>query len=410
MKILVYEHVSGGGYAGQPLDPSVLSEGFAMLSCLAKDFKAAGHEVTVLLDARLSKFNASLDTDCIVRVFYAKENEELFEGAAKINDAVYVIAPETEQILQSFVDLEGKTGKLSLNCEAGAIHKITDKAVLYNSLKKNGLLTPQTLIFNVDDEHTNIHSEIKNKLGYPVVFKPVESTGCGGLSVVQEDSQIEAAVAKIKIVSSRKKFLVQEFIRGEPASVCLICAKDEALAISLNKQNVQLAPPDAASSYEGGVVPFYHPLRPETFATAEKVAMSLPGLRGYIGIDFVLTEGKPFVVDVNPRLTTSFVGLRGVAGFNVAEAIVNAVLKDKLPAPPENRDFSYFSKVKTANPSLQAFQKTTRTKGVISPPFPLDATSEAVSMVIGQGESMSEAHLRFEEAKKRLLNIIRRGK
>ena len=53
--------------------------------------------------------------------------------------------------------------------------------------------------------------------------------------------------------------------------------------------------------------------------------MSLPGLRGYIGIDFVLTEGKPFVVDVNPRLTTSFVGLRGVAGFNVAEAIVNAV-------------------------------------------------------------------------------------
>ena len=410
MKVLVYEHVSGGGYAGQPLDPSVLSEGFSMLSCLAKDFKAAEHEVTILLDARLSKFNPPLDADCIVPVFYSKKNEEMFEDAAKINDAVYVIAPETEQILQSFVDLGGKTGKLSLNCEADAICKITDKSVLYDSLKKNGLLTPETLIFNVDDESADINCEIKKKLGYPVVFKPLKSTSCGGLSVVQEDSQIDAAVAKIKTVTSLKKFLVQEFILGEAASVSLLCGKDRALAISLNKQNVQLAPPDAASSYEGGLVPFYHPLKPETFTIAEKVAMSFSGLRGYIGVDFVLTQDEPFVVDVNPRLTTSFIGLRGVAGFNVAEAMVNAVLKNKLPTLQEYRDFSYFSKVRTASPSLQACQKATRIKGVISPPFPLEATLEAVSMIIGQGESLSESRLRFEEAKKRLFDIIRRGK
>ena len=36
---------------------------------------------------------------------------------------------------------------------------------------------------------------------------------------------------------------------------------------------------------------------------------------------------RAFVVDVNPRLTTSYVGLRRVANFNVAEAMVNAVLK-----------------------------------------------------------------------------------
>ena len=95
MKILVYEHVSGGGYAGQDISPSVLSEGFGMLRCLVEDFKAAGHEVTVLLDARLSKLNPPIDADCIVPIFYPHEPEKFLISIAKINDAIYVIAPET---------------------------------------------------------------------------------------------------------------------------------------------------------------------------------------------------------------------------------------------------------------------------------------------------------------------------
>ncbi len=77
MKILVYEHVSGGGYAGQDISPSVLSEGFGMLRCLVEDFKAAGHEVTVLIDSRLSKLNPPIDADCIVPIFYPNEPEKI---------------------------------------------------------------------------------------------------------------------------------------------------------------------------------------------------------------------------------------------------------------------------------------------------------------------------------------------
>ena len=37
---------------------------------------------------------------------------------------------------------------------------------------------------------------------------------------------------------------------------------------------------------------------------------SFSGLRGYVGVDVVLGQDKLYVVDVNPRLTTSYVGLR----------------------------------------------------------------------------------------------------
>ncbi len=84
---------------------------------------------------------------------------------------------------------------------------------------------------------------------------------------------------------------------------------------------------------------------------------SFSGLRGYVGVDLVLAEDKPFVIDVNPRLTTSYVGLSGAAGFNVAEAMMNAVLKNKLPDRQENKGAVYFSKVKVSKPSISAFQK-----------------------------------------------------
>ena len=187
MKILLYEHVSGGGYAGKPLDLSVLSEGFGMLRCLAQDFKAAGHEVTVLLDERISKMKPPIAAKCIVPVFQAQEVEKSLVNAAKINDAVYVIAPETGLILQSLVALVEKTAKMSLNCEANAIGKISDKTVLHKTLRNNGLCTPETIAFGVENDLAQVKREIKSQLSYPVIVKPVDGVSCGGLSIVQED-------------------------------------------------------------------------------------------------------------------------------------------------------------------------------------------------------------------------------
>jgi len=410
LRLLVYEYVSGGGCAGQPISPSVLSEGFAMLRSIVSDFKSADHEVTVLLDTRLSKLNPPIVADYTIPIFYPQEAEKFLVNAAKINDAVYVIAPETGQTLQSIVELVEYIGKVSLNCDASAIQKVADKTVLYETLKKNGLSTPNTGVLNVDGGLAEVKQIIRSKFSYPVVFKPMDGVSCFGLSIVKEDAQVEKAVARIKAESAGMHFIVQEFIDGEAASVSVLCTGGKALAISLNKQNVKVAVPEAVSSYEGGTVPFDHPLKQEAFRVAENVVESFPGLRGYVGVDLVLVEDKPFVVDVNPRLTTSYVGLCRVASFNVAEALVNAVLKGKLSTKQEINGFVYFSKVETPKPTVSVFEKAAQIMEVVSPPFPLDDNEKACSLVAGQGESLDIARLRFEEAKKRLLNIISRGK
>ena len=121
MKVLVYEYVSGGGYAGKPVSPSVLSEGFAMLRALAGDFKAAGHAVATVLDSRLAEFNPPLEADCIARVESVAESEAAFEAAVGSVEAVYVVAPESGGVLESFVQKTERFRVASFNCNSAAI-------------------------------------------------------------------------------------------------------------------------------------------------------------------------------------------------------------------------------------------------------------------------------------------------
>ncbi len=407
MRIIIYEHVSGGGFAGQPIPTAVLAEGFGMLKTIVSDFKAAGHETTVFLDDRISKLNPPIAADLIVPIFYSHETENFLANIAKINDAVFIIAPETNHILQSLVELVEKTEKISLNCESGAIQKVADKIVLNKVLEKNKIPIPKTIVLDVTDDFAKVKESVKKVLQYPLIFKPVDGVGCGGLSKVEDEGQIVKAVERIKAEFFKDHFIVQECVEGEAASVSLLCTKDKALAISLNHQTIKFGSPEENSSYEGGAVPFNHSLKQDAFDVAEKVANCFEGLRGYVGVDLVLTNDKVFVVDVNPRLTTSYVGLSRVANFNVAQAVVNATLKEGLPTKPKTISYACFSKTITQSPTINAFEKIAQLTEVISPPFNVNDT--ACLLVIGHGDSLETARFSLEEAKKHVLNIISKG-
>ncbi len=401
MKVIVYEHVSGGGYCGRLIPPSFLAEGFAMLCSIVADFKAAGHTVTVLLDDRLSRLNPPIGADFVIPVFYSNEPQRFLISIAKINDATYVIAPESGKDLKTFVTLIEKTEKITLNCESETIGKVGDKAVLYEELEKTGFMVPKTLVL----ENDNAMQDILHEISYPLIFKPVDGVGACGLSIVREFSQVGRALLKMDKESTSKRFIVQEFIEGERVSVSLLSTGKRALAISLNKQNMTISGPDELSSYEGGVVPFEHPRKDDAFAVAEKVVELFPGLRGYVGVDLILTEKASFVVDVNPRLTTSFVGLHKVAGFNVAEALINSVLFGELPLKPEIYGVSCFSKQEMSTPTIEGYRRALNVNGMVSPPFPLLKNTKSCALVMGYGKSCKSACLRLEEAKKQLQDI-----
>lgn len=407
MDLLVYEHVAGGGFADEKIPTSALSEGYGMLTTLISDFKAAGYNVTTLLDSRLKASSPPIEADNIIPISSQEELDKALEKLPRAVDAVYTIAPESNDVLQRLVKTVEMSGGISLNCQVDAIDKASNKMTTYEILKKNGLRVPDTLTINVHENVKRIR-RMTSELKFPLVIKPLDGVGCSGLSVVQDENQIVVAVKRIKEESSNQYYIAQRFIQGVAASVSLISTGEEALPITLNKQKVNLAPPNSNSSYNGGIVPLSHLSEREALEAAQMAVKSLRGLRGYVGVDMVLTRNGPVVMEVNPRLTTSYVGLREVVDFNSAQAIIDAVLWQKLPENVQSSGYAFFSKVKVP-PTRQLFLETYRLKEVISPPFPIATDEPAYALLATHSSTLKNAQAAFYRARRRLLKLFHGG-
>jgi len=407
LQFLVYEHVSGGGFANDELSPSVLSEGYGMLRSLISDFKTAGHNVTTLLDSRLKAFNPPIEAD---NIFLISSSNELNINLRKLSgafDAVCIIAPESGQTLQKLVGLVEASGGLSFNSQIGAIRKASNKMTIFEVLEKRRFIVPETLMIGLDENIQHIRSIIRD-LGFPLVFKPIDGVGCCGLSIIKNESHVAAAVKKIAKESLSKHFIAQELIEGINVSASVISTGEKALSITLNKQIVTLASPYEKSSYTGGFVPFEHVLGDEALKTAQKAVESISGLRGYVGVDMVLTRSGPFVIEVNPRLTTSYIGLRKAVNFNPAQAMIDAVLRRRLPENMQRAGYAFFSKVKVPS-TCQIMSETYGLKEIVSPPFPTVVDEPAYALLATNSDTLENARTAFYRARRRLLKLCRSG-
>jgi hypothetical protein len=129
--------------------------------------------------------------------------------------------------------------------------------------------------------------------------------------------------------------LVQRYIRGAAASVSLLADGRRAVALAANGQAISAG---STLSYAGGRTPLDHPLAERAIDAAIRTCEAFPGLHGYVGVDLVLTSADAVVIEVNPRLTTAYLGVRSAinrrsGSGNIAEMAIDACA-GKLPARP----------------------------------------------------------------------------
>lgn len=401
MKVLLYEHVSGGGSSDERISSSSLSEGFAMLRGLASDFKFAGHEVSVFLDPRVASFAPPLDAD---RVILVDDVRKALNEWSESSDISLIIAPETGAILSSMVGYIESIGLPSMNADADAIAKATDKASLYGRMRAIGVCVPETILCDVSDHEDVLRAG--RIIGFPVIVKPVNGAGCKGISVARDEEGIIASIRRIRMDAPQGQVLIQRFIEGISASVSLISNGKEAVAISLNRQMITLSSAEADSSYDGGETPLEHPLRCRAFEVCERVIESFPGLKGYVGVDLMISGDEVFVIEVNARITSSYTGLRKVIDINIAQAVLDAVVHGRLPDRIGYDGYSRFSKVPIKGMDPDGYLRTYGIVGVASPPFPTGEDT-VYSMVVSTGYATDTLSSTFNESKAMLLEACK---
>jgi len=401
----VYEHVSGGGLAEKPVSPSILCEGFGMLRTVSADFQAAGHSVTISLDSRIFAFQPPIDADRILPISTSNQYLQVLKYTSKFVDAAFIIAPESQGTLESIVsEMEDNCPKL-MNSPHETISAVRCKDSLAEHARTVGLVAPHSLTLKVRGNMSEACKHIADEIGFPAIIKPLSDAGMSGLSLVKEKTELPEGIRKAAHESGGERFIAQEFAEGVPASVSIVTTGQKAMAMSLNKQNIQLSGGSSPSTYEGGQVPFEHTLKKEALNAAKQIVESYEGLKGYVGVDLVLSEEGPVIIEVNPRLTTSYIGVREVTDYNPAQAILEAALQHKLPGEAPSKGFASFSKVKTSVPSASALKQTYHWKDVVSPPFPISGSSPCVGLMCSNGATPQEAAFQLEDAKNRLHHL-----
>src|SRR5262249_29824231 len=125
------------------------------------------------------------------------------------------------------------------------------------------------------------------------------------------------------------QLIAQPYCRGQPGSVAVILGHDDyqprPLALPPAEQLIETTSPSGQLRYAGGAVSWPIERRWENIL-AQCVAASVPELFGYFGIDLVLGDfGGACVIEINPRLTTSYVGLRRLSKVNLMGVLLDAV-------------------------------------------------------------------------------------
>jgi predicted ATP-grasp superfamily ATP-dependent carboligase len=384
--------LSGGGLSEKTLQSSTLSEGYALLNAVLEGFKNMQYKTVTLLDSRLAIFKPRLFADDIHLVNTQSELIKKFKAVLQNVEYCIVIAPAARGILRYFLFLVLKAGVKSLNCEPSTTNRVCNKKSLMKKLKKESIPVPQTEILNELDGVRKAR-ELSKEIGYPVVFKPVEAVSCEGLSLVKDPSHIPGAINKIKKIGG-KECLIQEYVSGLPSSVSLITNGKEVFPLTLNYQFVNIALPSGDSAYIGGIVPFNHTLRSRAFNISKKTIDLFDGLRGYIGIDMILTKNRPLIIEVNPRLTTSYVGLKRATDSNLSEIIFDSVINGKLPQSFHISYHTFFSKISLPVVNSKSLKEISSIKDVVSPPFPL-LKNKSYGLIVSRGKNIHDAIITY---------------
>ncbi len=257
-------------------DPELAPEGAAMLAAISGSFERCGYDVVTP-----------------ERPDFEGEIRRLAPGC----DVGLVIAPD-RLIFRYTQILEGFTHNVGCGSMNAAV--CANKQRTAAILSRNGIEVPPGA------------GEGRR------VVKPIMGCGAQGVRLTDEEpgagefaqAYVEGEALSVSLVGSRVTGNVCEFYSGTPP-----------LLLAVNRQEIAVAD-DGSFRYLGGETPV-HPDREEEIVATAVRAVNILGCQGYAGID-VIAGDRIYVVDVNPRPTTSLVGIAAVMEEEIADILVAA--------------------------------------------------------------------------------------
>lgn len=316
LKVLIFEYLTGGGLRAETVSPKLLREGAIMRRALLEDLRAADRalEISCFQDDRYSPDFQDAGLRWIpigdARELHVRWCDELTRC-----DAVWPIAPESGGILEKLCAEVEEAGLVLLNSPASAVRVAASKRKTIERLSRHGVPVVDTI------------GLADGRPAFPwssdeTVIKPDGGTGCEGARIVPTQNISETW-------PKPGDWIAQPLLEGEAISLSVLFAEGAARLLSVNRQLIARC--GNGFKLLGCRVNVTADRDGRWQGLADDIARALPELWGYAGVDLIHAKDGPRILEVNPRLTTSYAGLRQATGINPAARILHLLRTGELP-------------------------------------------------------------------------------
>lgn len=303
MRIFVGEYVCGGGLAQKTIEEiprSLRQEGAAMLRAIVADLSEFAQTV-VPLDPRVSSL--TLEDSRVVPISADEPLWPQWIAAAQTCDAALLVAPESDGVLAKAVAML-RAGGIDVIAGSGDFLRVAgDKLLTAKTLTSAGVAHP--IYMSLSDRR--FVEQLKQHERF--VVKPRD--GCGTQEIRRFNSFDEARA------ELEENLLLQAWMPGKAISIALVASPNQVTFLPAVSQTLD----DETCEYAGGRGPLNDDAQRRATALASRaIAAMPPTVRGFVGLDMLLGNrpSEDCVIEINARLTTSYVGLRRMIHGNLA--------------------------------------------------------------------------------------------
>ncbi|RTZ42417.1 ATP-grasp domain-containing protein [Candidimonas sp. SYP-B2681] len=236
-------------------------------------------------------------------------------------DAVWPLAAESNGLLELIATKAIQHNRKLFGSTRDAVHLAASKYRTSQALQANGVPVVPTY---------RAQSKLPTDSSAWVV-KPDDGAGCSDTHIFPH----RAGALKWIGGQGQSDYVLQPYVPGRPCSLSLLCSDGDVLLMGCNDHRVAVS--DNQFQYMGSIINSIQDSNGQLQHMARCVLAAMPGMWGYVGIDFIITDRGPVVLEVNPRMTLSHVGLHASTGTNPVQVLLDVLSSTYRSAPSRRK-------------------------------------------------------------------------
>ena len=168
-------------------------------------------------------------------------------------------------------------------------------------------------------------------LGYPVLVRPSYVLGGQGMEIARSDADIREFLTRITALMEVKEhpILVDKYVEGQECEVDAVCDGEDILVpgIMEHLERAGVHSGDSISVYPAQSLP--HEICMQLVEHSRALARALH-VKGLINIQFIVKDGRVYVIEVNPRSSRTVPYISKVTGVPIVKLATRVLLGERL--------------------------------------------------------------------------------